>query len=87
MRTTMKREKENILFSFALFFAIVDWSVLAWWLLPYLLTAIGRKEFWPCYSIGFAFSVIIGGTMVKLLLGNMQERITYCTRGISRHAS
>jgi len=71
LRITTIGENQKVLF--ALFFAIVDWSLLGWWLLPYLLTTIDWKEFWPGYSVGFAFSAIVGGTMVGRFVGNINE--------------
>ncbi len=71
----MIRENQKVLL-FASFSAIVIWSLLAWKMLPCLLGAINPTEFWPRYSVGFAFSILIGGAMIGPLVSGMQGRVS-----------
>jgi len=75
IRQNKEKENKKIVFSIILFLIIVDLSLLAWRLLPYPLSAIGWEGFWPRYSIGFAFSALIGGVMIEPFVHGMQERV------------
>jgi len=77
IRQNKEKENKKIVFSIILFLIIVDLSLLAWRLLPYPLSAIGWEEFWPRYSVGFAFSILIGGAMIGRLVSQMQREISY----------